>query len=84
MGEDHFLTSSVLLISIIGVLTLSTSAYVNCGDFHPDEFMDLDLACQPQVLPVLFQFLNTSPFHRATLKTLCFRQAYFLTTFMRC
>jgi hypothetical protein len=84
MKKNNWLISSVLLMSVAGVLTLTPPAYVNCGDFHPNEFLDLDLACQPQVLPVLFQFLNTSPFHRATLKTLCFRQAYFLTTFMRC
>jgi hypothetical protein len=74
----------VLLISIIGVLTLSASEYVNCTDFYPDEFLDLGLACQPQVLPVLSLSLNTHPLHRAPLKTLYFQRANLLTTFLRC
>jgi hypothetical protein len=84
MKENHFLTSSVLLISIVGVLTLSASAYVNCRDFYPDEFLDLGLACQPQILPVLSLSLNTHPLHRLALKTLYFQRVNFLTTFMRC
>jgi hypothetical protein len=84
MKENHFLTSSALLFTIIGVLTLSASEYVNCRDFHPDEFLDLGLAWQPWVLPVLSLSLNTHPLHRAPLKTLYFYRVSLLTTFMRC
>jgi hypothetical protein len=84
MKENHFLPSSVLLITIIGVLTLSALEYVNCRDFYPDEFLDLGLACQPPNLPVLSLSLNTHPLHRAPLKILYFHRVNLLTTFMRC
>jgi len=84
MKRGHSLISLFLLISIIGVLTLTTSAYVNCKDFCPDEFLDLGLACHPQILPALSPSLNTHPLLRPSLKTLYFQRVNLLTTFMRC
>jgi hypothetical protein len=84
MKGNHFLTSSVLLISFVGLLTLTPSAYVHCQHFYPDEFLDLGLAYQPPNLLVPSFSLNPHPLLHFFLKTLYFQRVNLLTTFMRC
>jgi len=51
-----------MLISIIGVLVLTPSAYPDCKDPYPDEFLDLPVVCGFLILPVFAPRRNAHPF----------------------
>ena len=84
MRGRNYLLGSVLLISVIGALALTTSSYVACKDFYPDEFLDLGLLCQHPIFPVFAPHLNTHPALLPSLNTYHLQKANLLTTFMRC
>jgi len=84
MKGKYCLISFVLLISIIGVLGLTASEYVDCKGFYPDQFLDLALAWQYPILPVFARHLDT-PFYRLhSLKIFDFQKIYLLTPILRC
>ncbi|HVP76687.1 MAG TPA: hypothetical protein VMV04_02225 [Thermodesulfobacteriota bacterium] len=84
MKKNNWLTSSILLVSVVGVLGLTTPSYVGCEDFFPDEFLDLGLLCQHPVLPILTPHLNTYPSHLSSVKTADSQKLRLLTIIMRC
>jgi len=84
MKKNNWLTSSVLLMSVLGVLGLTTPSYVSCEDFYPDEFLDLGLLCKHPILPVLAPRLDTHPSDLPSVKTLDFQKPKPLSTVLRC
>jgi len=82
--ENNSLINLVLLISIIGVLSLTASQYVDCKDIYPDEFLDLALAWQYPVLPVFAPHRNTHPFLLRFIKMFYLRRFNLFTIFLRC
>jgi len=68
----------------VGVLALTASVYVDCKALNPDEFLDLALACQDPILPVLSLHLNTNPFLPRSLKTFHFNGGNLFTNCLRC
>jgi hypothetical protein len=84
MKGKYCLISFVLLISIIGVLALSASEYVDCKGFYPDEFLDLALAWQCPISTVFARHLDTHPYLLYSLKIFDFRRIDLLTPILRC
>jgi hypothetical protein len=78
------LINLILLISIIGVLALTASTCVDCKDFYPDEFLDLALARQSPIIPVLAPYLNTHPYLLHPLKIFYFGRVDLPTSILRC
>jgi len=84
MKRLHCLINLVLLISIVGSLGLTASAYVDCKDFYPDEFLDLALAWQYPILDVLVPQRNTHPLLLRCFKIVHLQRLNLLTPFLRC
>jgi len=82
--ENKFLINLVLLISIIGVLSLTAPQYVDCKEIYPDEFLDLALAWQYPILPVFAAHRNTHPFLLLFTKMFYLERFGLLTIFLRC
>jgi hypothetical protein len=84
MKKNNWLISALLLVSVAGVLGLTTPNYAGCEDFYPDEFLDLGLLCQHPTLPVISPRLNTHPPVLLSIKVFHFQKVNLLTPFMRC
>ena len=70
------------MVIIVGVLALTASAYIGMA-LNPDEFLDLALACQDPISPVLSLHLDTNPFLPRPLKTFHFNRGNLLTNCLR-
>ena len=84
MKKNNWLTSSILLVSVVGVLSLTTPSYAGCEDFFPDEFLDLGLLCQHPVLPILPLHLETYPCNPSPVKISDSQKPKLLSTVLRC
>ena len=84
MKGNHRIISLALLISIIGCLGLTASEYVDCKDYYPDEFLDLGMARQYPIFPVLGPHQNTHPLLFLSLKIFYFQRANLLISILRC
>jgi hypothetical protein len=84
MKGKYFLLNFVLLISIIGVLALTASEYVDCKGFYPDEFLDLALAWEYPILPVFAPHLNTYSYLFRSVKIFYFQRMDLANPILRC
>ncbi len=84
MKENICLINLVLLISIIGGLALTASAYVGCKDISPDEFLDLAVASQYPISPVFAPRLNAHAYLLHALRTFHLQGINLLTAILRC
>jgi hypothetical protein len=84
MKGKYCLLNFVLLISIIGVLVLTASEYIDCNDLCPDEFLDLALAWQYPILPVFVPHLNNHPYLLHSSNSFYLERIDLLTFALRC
>jgi hypothetical protein len=84
MKKNSTLINLVLLISIIGVLVLTASQFVDCKELCPDEFLDLALAWRYPTLPVFAPRRNTHPFLFRFMKTYYLQRVNLLASPLRC
>jgi hypothetical protein len=84
MYKNHRLTNLLLLVSIAGTLALTSQEYIACHDDLPDEFLDLVVASQSPILPILtlYRDIHSSPLN--LLKKFCFKKTNFYVTSLRC
>jgi hypothetical protein len=84
MKKNNWLISWFLLLSVVGLLNLTTPDWVGCHDFYPDEFLDLGLLSQDSILPLFASRLNTNPSNLFFVKKSGFQKITFLATVLRC
>jgi len=84
MKKNNWLIGSLLMLSVAGVLGLTTPSYVGCEDSYPDEFLDLGLLCQHPILPVLTSRLETYPCNPSPVKISDSQKPKLLSTVLRC
>jgi len=84
MKEINCLISLILLISVIGVLASTASAYVDCKNLCPDEFLDLAAESPSPIVPVFASILNTHLCLLRCLKIFHFQKMCPLTAILRC
>jgi len=84
MRAFRFSVTLFLLISIFGSLALTSSQYVGCKDFYPDEFLDLAFEYQYPVLPIFAPYRNTHPLVLHSFQISYFLRDNHLTTLLRC
>jgi hypothetical protein len=83
MKGKYCLIGFVLLVSIIGVLALTASEYVDCRDFNSDEFLDLALASEYTILPIFDPHLNTHSILISPLKIFYFQRSISFSAVLR-
>lgn len=84
MKANHRKINFVLVISLMGVLALTASSYVGCGNFDSDEFLDIAQIYQNPNLPMLAFYLSTLPLCRLVPKVLHFKNVILLPSILRC
>ena len=84
MKGDNRSINLLLLISMLGVLTLTAHEYVVCQSDLPDEFLELAVTFQRPTLPVFAPLLNNHPSLIRPLKTFSFLRTDLRATSLRC
>jgi hypothetical protein len=84
MKGKYCLLNFVLLISIIGVMVVTASEYIDCKDIYPDEFFDLALTWQYSILPVFVPHLNNHPYLLHSSNSFYLERIDLLTPVLRC
>jgi hypothetical protein len=84
MKKNNWLMTWLFLMSVAGVLCLTTPEYTSREDSYPDEFSDLGLLCKHPILPVLSPHPNTYPSDLPSVKTFEFQKPKPLSTVLRC
>jgi hypothetical protein len=84
MKGNYRLINFLLFISMMGVLAITASAYVSCGSFEADEFLDIALASPNQNPTVLPFHLNNSPLPLRPLTIIHLQRVNLLTNLLRC
>ena len=84
MRKNTRLFTLLLLISMVGVLALTTSECISCTDDFPDEFSDLAVAWQNPILTVFDFHLNPNPFLVSFLKIFFSQRTILNTSSLRC
>jgi len=84
MKGNYRLINFLLFIGMMGVLAITSSAYVSCKTFLVDEFLDIALASPNQNSTVLPLHLNTCPLLLCSLKIIHLQKINLLTNLLRC
>ncbi len=74
----------VLLIGIFGALALTSSEYVDCKGFYPDQFLDFASVWQYPILSVFARRLDAHSYRFHSLKIFNFQRIDLLTPILRC
>jgi hypothetical protein len=84
MKGNYRLINFLLFISMMGILAITSSAYVSCETFQADEFLDIALASPNQNPTVLPLHLNNCPLLLRSLKIIHLQKINLLTKLLRC
>jgi hypothetical protein len=69
---------------MLGALAFTASAYVSCGNFESDEFLDIAQIYKDPNSPILALHLNNNPFNPPLPKLLHFKSINLFAEILRC